>query len=493
MMPEPVSLAEVKSNKSNWFPIPLDNYLNTMYTAEVTFGAGKEGLHRAAKLRLIIDTGSSDLWTSGKAMMHYHHWPEAMDLGDLIIVEYGKGTIAGMYVKDSLCLSSRLCIDHQSMLIALKISEIGAAKSFDGLLGLGFPKLEKLNCQGGCEPVLDNLVGSGRFKHMAFALALRGQRMTFEKSYDLFGQEHFEPKQDKTTDQSFIVFGEVDELIEEAKRETGQSAGAVVPVLELETRKRVMFWIVKESHAYWWLIRFEVAFQSGQMFKGEVGALDSGTSVLTAPSSVYKALLANLTEGLGESCMKMEAVFAHYNMSTPAGARGIVMCYCNATLNPVTFTFKDKQGGPSLNINLTSADLLSPISPGLCMLSIMESPKKMPFWLLGDTLLRNLYAVHDYEGEKLHLFARKQDQHSGRVQSNPPQTLQANDDEPQFKDEFHLRSDLHKLREPSDVQAPSGVMVLVGCAIIAGVILASKLRRSGGTSGSSSAAEYARL
>lgn len=425
--PLPLSLAEATSSL---IPVTLYDLHKMAYIAEVVLGGTKNSTN-PAPVRLIVDTGSSDMWVMAETEVRYNHTPEALLLppSETVQIQYGQGAIEGLVVADSVCFPGSFCIDRMPMIVATDVAGVGASMTtFDGLLGLGFPALEKLQ---GAQSFLTVLAYSSWFhKSLAFGLALRGLA--------------YERKVDTQSANSYIVFGDLDEVISDAKRETGQSSGATVPVVQIPALERLGPFAVKVRKPYWWLIRFAVAVD-GAKVEHQIGALDSGTSVITAPGSVYEDVLGNLTKGLD-----LKDKCATFGVGAPKAMEGKTVCECGTRLNPIIFTFSDSKGGAPLDITLTSDDILVPVTPKYCFLGIMASPKNASFWLLGDILLSRVYAVHDYHGEQIVLFGRKSEKGIEHM--------------PTFRGSKAAALSIETPR----LQGAAAVLVMLGFAIVAG-------------------------
>lgn len=342
----------------------LSDFYDLVYTATAKFG------NSAASVRLIVDTGSSDLWVNSK--VYDSTTSEEVPNGDAVL-NYGEGHVEGKKVKDKFCFSGA-CVHKQSFILADRITEMPLANTgaaFDGLLGLAYPGLSEVG--NGADTYLATLVAENIWSPLAFGLCIL----------------------DATDDgESFLSFGTLDEVLAEVP--SGWGPGVNLPILVPEyqvggaIQYTPQYWMVQTSGA---AVNdfYQTTFEAFAM-------LDSGTSLITIPFTAYLDILPSLLPADG-SCFQMA---------------GQVICPCDASLGTLSFTFASPTDkSQTLKIDLGTEDLLAfagkaKYSDGsvkdICRLGVQQST--MPFMILGDVFMRKVYTVHDVTGMQMTLFPR---------------------------------------------------------------------------------------
>ncbi|XP_010455729.1 PREDICTED: aspartic proteinase A3 isoform X2 [Camelina sativa] len=251
----------LKNRGESWFPkdhfrlndanadmVPLKNYLDAQYYGDITIGTPPQ------KFTVIFDTGSSNLWIpSTKCYLsvacYFHSKYKASQSstyrknGKPASIRYGTGAIAGYFSYDDVKVGD-LVVKEQEFIEAT--SEPGITfllAKFDGILGLGFKEISV----GNSTPVWYNMVEKGLVKEPIFSFWLN------RNPQDPEGGE--------------IVFGGVD-----PKHFKGEHT--YVPV----------------THKGYWQFDMgdlQIAGKpTGYCAKGCSAIADSGTSLLTGPSTV---------------------------------------------------------------------------------------------------------------------------------------------------------------------------------------------------------------
>ncbi|CAM8887601.1 unnamed protein product [Rhodiola kirilowii] len=228
--------------------VALKNYMDAQYFGEIGIGTPPQ------KFTVIFDTGSSNLWVpSSKCYFsvpcYFHAKYKSSQSrtykknGTEAAIQYGTGAISGFYSSDSVTVGD-LVIKNQDFIEATKEPGVTfLAAKFDGILGLGFKEISV----GGSVPVWYNMVKQGLVKEQVFS---------FWMNRNVEDEEGGE-----------IVFGGVDPKHFKGKH-------TYVPV----TQK-----------GYWQFDMGEVLIgdkATGYCGKGCSAIADSGTSLLTGPTSV---------------------------------------------------------------------------------------------------------------------------------------------------------------------------------------------------------------
>mmetsp|Transcript_71029 Transcript_71029/g.205653 ORF Transcript_71029/g.205653 Transcript_71029/m.205653 type:complete len:472 (+) Transcript_71029:42-1457(+) len=320
------------------FHLQLTNFRDMFYTVVVSVGFPPR------PMRLLVDTGSSNLLVLPAGPVERQ--------GRSVVLNFGHGGVVGQEVWNKMCIAE-LCLDDQVMVTVTAVREIPLfGKSFDGLLGLGFPALSGLDAA----TFLQDFAEKGPFKPLAFGLNLgRGE------------------------EESSLLIGSLDEVKAAAPGVSDPaSEGVALSVLPVG------------PEAKWWLVHGSVDILTGSA--SVYGILDSGTSFLAIPGWLLPHVLTTILPDDSRDVCGM-------------GADGALICPCSMNMRPLTMRFAGHDSS-ELVMTLTSADLLRPGPPAMCIVSVVPAPAGFPFCILGDTFLRRVYAVHDVEGKQVVLYPK---------------------------------------------------------------------------------------
>ncbi|ODV82015.1 Asp-domain-containing protein [Suhomyces tanzawaensis NRRL Y-17324] len=338
-------LAEVPFVAQGEHELPLDNYLNAQYFTEVQIGTPGQ------PFKILLDTGSSNLWvpsgdcSSLACFLHTKYDHDSSSTykanGTEFAIQYGLGSMEGYVSQDTLALGD-LVIPKQDF--AEATSEPGLAfafAKFDGVLGLAYDTIsvDKI------VPPIYNAINQGLLDEPQFAFALG----------------------DNSRDESFggvATFGGYDK-----SKFTGD-----------------ITWLPVRRKAYW-----EVSFEGiglgdeyTELFKTGA-AIDTGTSLITLPSSLA------------------EIINAKIGATKSWSGQYQVDCATRDSLPDLTMNF----GGH--NFTLTAYDYTLEVS-GSCISAFTPMDFPAPIGdlsIVGDAFLRRYYSIYDLKKNAVGLAKSK--------------------------------------------------------------------------------------
>ncbi|CAJ1339301.1 unnamed protein product [Effrenium voratum] len=119
-------------------------------------------------------------------------------------------------------------------------------------------------------------------------------------------------------------------------------------------------------------------------------ALDTGTSLIAIPAGDFEPVAV--------------AMFGSDFFENCGVSNGNLICSCDVAqrAKALTIVFGDK------SIVLNAADMFEKVGVSeqvpICMSGLASTPGGVPFWILGDAFLRQVYAVHSFTSRKVALF-----------------------------------------------------------------------------------------
>jgi len=304
----------------------------SLYVGEVAVGSPPE------IFSFVLDTGSTNFWVSGlgcggrvcKSHKRFNtsssssfEWVTPASNFD---VTFGTGHITGRFGYDDVTFGSGLSVPHQLVGVAqTEDQEVFDTPAFSGIVGLAYPELAD---SVDSPPVFDSIANSGVLDRRVFAFWMKGGRSEFH----LGGM-----------DESCFT-GDLD-----------------------------YFDVVKK---YYWeipLIGIKVGddpVTDCDSASPCVAVVDSGTTFLSAPSSIAR----NLIQDLEATCIN------HDN------------------LLPITYILRDSSGSAK-EFTLDPKDYMEATSDGsICKPQIMPMDVQVPegdLFILGDTFMKKFYTVFD--------------------------------------------------------------------------------------------------
>lgn len=317
--------------------IVINDYENSQYYGEIALGTPEQ------TFEVIFDTGSSDLWVASSQCdsscgRHSKYNSAASSTyvanGTSFDIMYGSGPVSGFQSFDTLNMGG-LIVKDQEFAQVTDASGLGAAYKlgkFDGILGMGFGVLSVNKVP----TPFSNLVSQGLIDTAQFAFYLGNS----------------------FTDKGELVLGGTDPA-----HYTGD-----------------ITWVNLLAATYWEITLGGLSV-GGTTYSDAAGAkaiVDSGTSILTGPSTVVAQIAAQIGA--------KEVIEGEY----------MVACKYD-TLPDFVFQIDGK------DYTLTASDYLIP-DGDLCLLGMMGmdvAPPTGPLWILGDVFMRKYYTVFDTANERV--------------------------------------------------------------------------------------------
>lgn len=155
--------------------ITLANHQDAQYFGDIEVGTPPQDL------RVIFDTGSSDLWVSnikGVGALHHKFYDHdksstyvehaGLDQKGMFLLEYGNGPVSGFYSADTVTIGNITLEDHVFAEVddVEGFGDMWTNSFFDGVCGLGFDDLSPT------ETPLRAMVETGQLKEAVFAFYL---------------------------------------------------------------------------------------------------------------------------------------------------------------------------------------------------------------------------------------------------------------------------------------------------------------------------------
>jgi len=328
--------------------ITIKDYSNAQYYGEIQLGTPGQSFE------VIFDTGSSNLWVAGSDCdsscgSHPEYDASASSTyqqnGTLFEIVYGSGACTGHLSTDTLTWAGMQLTD-QTFAEVTDASGMGIAYKvghFDGILGLAFDKLAV------CEyPYVSDCVETP-FHRMMDADMLDSNVFAFYlgdmKNFGRYGYD------------GELTIGGTD-----SQYYTGD-----------------IQWHALKSADYW-RINIDAISVDGTDYtnsRSRVAIVDSGTSLLTGPTSAVKEIAAALN-------------------ATEVPLTGEYFVDCDADVPSMVVTID------GTDYELEGSDLVLE-SGGSCLLLIMglDLTGTGVDWILGDVFMRKYYSVFDYENERV--------------------------------------------------------------------------------------------
>jgi len=311
--------------------VPVDNFLNAQYFSEVSLGTPPQ------KFKVVLDTGSSNLWVPGKScvsiacFLHSKYDSDASSTykanGTEFKIAYGSGSLEG-FVSNDLFTIGDLNIKHQDFAEATKEPGLAFAfGKFDGIMGLAYDTISVNKIV----PPFYNAISQGLLDEPVFAFWL----------------------------------GNTD------KGETGEAVfGGTNPD---RYEGKIRYSPVRRK-GYWEVEVEELQFGNEKLELENTGAaIDTGTSLIALPS--------DLAEILNKQIGAKKSWNGQYTVD----------CSTLDSLPDLTLTFTGDK------YTLSAKDYILQVQ-GTCISSFtgLDIPPPLgPVYIIGDVFLRKYYTVYD--------------------------------------------------------------------------------------------------
>ncbi|CED83874.1 aspartic peptidase a1 [Phaffia rhodozyma] len=310
--------------------VPLSNYLNAQYFAEIELGTPPQ------LFKVVLDTGSSNLWVPGKGcssiacFLHAKYDSSASSTykanGSSFEIAYGSGSLEGFISNDVLSIGD-ITVKKQDFAESTKEPGLAFAfGKFDGILGLAYDTISVNKIV----PPFYNMVNSGLLDEPVFSFRMGSSE----------------------EDGGEAIFGGVDD-------------SAYIGKLDYVPIRRKGYWEVELE---------SITFGDDKLELDNTGAaIDTGTSLIVMPVDVAEMLNAEIGATKGWN--------GAYTLD----------CASVPSLPPLTFQFGGKP------YTLAGEDYVLN-SGGTCISAFqgMDIPAPLgPLWIVGDAFLRKYYTVYD--------------------------------------------------------------------------------------------------
>nr|ACF18590.1 pepsinogen C precursor [Siniperca scherzeri] len=315
----------------------INNYADTTYYGAISIGTPPQSF------QVLFDTGSANLWVDSvycnteACNAHTKFNPQQSSTftakGQSFYLPYGAGSLYGVFGYDTVDVGGIVITNQEIGLSTNEPGETFAVAQFDGILGLSYPTISA----GGATPVMANMISQNLLNADIFAFYL--------SSGEQQGSE--------------LSFGGVDSSMYQGQ----------------------IYWTPVTSETYWQIgvQGFQINGQeSGWCSQGCQSIVDTGTSMLTAPSQ----LLGYIMQAIG-------AQQSQY---------GMYMVDCSQVNNLPTLTFVIS--GVSFPLP-PSAYIIEQTQNGYQYCSVGITPTYLPsrngqpLWIFGDVFLREYYSIYD--------------------------------------------------------------------------------------------------
>ncbi|KAJ7095425.1 aspartic peptidase A1 [Mycena belliarum] len=310
--------------------VPLSNFMNAQYFAEIQLGNPPQSF------KVILDTGSSNLWVPSKSctsiacFLHAKYDSSASSTykanGSEFSIQYGSGSMEGFVSNDQLAIGD-LSIAKQDFAEATKEPGLAFAfGKFDGILGLGYDTISVNHIT----PPFYSMINQGLLDEPVFSFRVGSSE----------------------EDGGEAVFGGIDPTA---------YTGSIT-------------YVPLRRKAYWEVELEKVSFGDDELELENTGAaIDTGTSLIALPTDIAEMLNSQI--GATKSW----------------NGQYTVDCAKVPSLPELSFYFGGKPYA------LKGSDYVLEVQ-GSCISSFTGMDINLPggsLWIIGDVFLRRYYTVYD--------------------------------------------------------------------------------------------------
>jgi hypothetical protein len=317
--------------------VVINDYQDAQYYGTIQVGTP------AQDLRVIYDSGSSNLWVSNikpgllSKHQHYDHSKSSSYVanGTVFKIEYGSGPVSGVYSQETISIGG-VEVPEYTFAEVDNVKGLGPAYAvghFDGICGMGLDDISVDHV----ETPLRALVNSGKLDEPVFAFYLGSGGADGELTIGGVNSAHY------TGDFHYV------------------------PVVDM----------VPGTTGYWEIVLDDVQVNGQSISSAKRGVVDSGTSLMVVPSNEIKAVAA--------------AVGAKQLSIIPPLNREYSID-CDADAPSIDFQIDGK------TYSLSKADYTLDQGSGQCLFAFMgqDIPAPVgPLIIMGDVFMRAHYCKFD--------------------------------------------------------------------------------------------------
>eukprot|EP00696_Hemimastix_kukwesjijk_P019857 gnl/Hemi2/9263_TR3231_c0_g1_i1.p1 gnl/Hemi2/9263_TR3231_c0_g1~~gnl/Hemi2/9263_TR3231_c0_g1_i1.p1 ORF type:complete len:408 (-),score=134.64 gnl/Hemi2/9263_TR3231_c0_g1_i1:128-1351(-) len=352
-------VSSIRSRQAGVIEDELVNFKDTQFFGKICIGTP------CKPFTVIFDTGSADMWLYSKLCLQpgcqqHHQYDHTESItytpdGRALMIKYGSGSING-FISNDVVQVGQLQM-QQSFIEVSDVNGKAITKArADGIVGMAFPTLSV----DGIPPLFDNAMSKGLLHEPVFSFHLSNT-----------------PGQPGS-----LLMGGIDERYYEG------------PIT----------WIPLASQSYWEIMMTDVSVNGKRLGlcppSGCKVAVDTGTSLITGPSSGLNQLLASFN--LDATCDLLDA-FPNVTFHFPQA---------DFTLTPSQYTISyDTNNGEHCVMGFMPLDVPAP---------------RGPLWVLGDVFMRAFYSIFDRGANRVGFAKAKYEaftQPAAAPSQMPPQQL----------------------------------------------------------------------
>ena len=350
--------------------LDLTNFKNSQYVGTIKIGNPPQDV------KVIFDTGSSNFWvTSNRCRDASCLIQKSFDsrlsksyekIDERVEVEFGSGTIEGTFAKDVVTIGPITIPLQEFGEIEKEDGSIFEKLKFAGILGLSFPSLSNLNYI----PIFDNIIKHKLLNNNWFSFYLTDNG--YNSAGSIYGINNVDSKS------SELIFG----------------------IPSKDYYEGEIQWIKVEDPSYWQISMDDVYIndQPLEICKKNISGkcklvIDTGTSIITAPSEDIYKLLKNIPDDCSYNNPKVSFVVGDKKFELEAKDYMMKSNIRNSLIEKGTKKLRFKS-----------------ISNRLCKRGFMPldvDPPRGPIWVLGDIFLRKFFVIFDRDEKRIGIAIRK--------------------------------------------------------------------------------------